>query len=320
MDPETLRRWYALMTRIRAFEDRVHQLVLEDRLEGYVHCYAGQEASGVGVITQLRSDDYLTSTYRNHGHAIARGVELRAIAAEIYGRAAGVCGGKGGSMHVADQHLGMIGGFGLVAAGLPVACGAALASAYQGLTRVAVAFFGDGAVHEGAFHEAMDLASLWKLPVIFVCENNLYAETTAVDYHLNTAHVVDLAQSYAMPGVVVDGMDVFAVAASAQTAIARARAGGGPTVLECLTYRYYGQYEGDSQMYKPPDEVAAYRKRDPVQLFRQRVTQAGWLSCEELDAIDAQARMEVDDAISFAEAAPFPDVGDMERDVYTGVE
>jgi TPP-dependent pyruvate/acetoin dehydrogenase alpha subunit len=222
-------------------------------------------------------------------------------------------------MHIADQHLGMIGGFGLVAAGLPVACGAALASSYQGLTRVAVAFFGDGAVHEGAFHEAMDLAGLWKLPVIFVCENNLYAETTAVDYHLNTPHVADLARSYAMPGQVVDGMDVFAVAEAAETAIARARAGHGPTLLECQTYRYYGQYEGDTQTYKPPDEIAAYRLRDPLLLFRRRVRQAGWLSVKDLDTIDAQVREEVDDAVRFAETAPFPDVSEIERDVYTGV-
>ncbi len=318
-DRATLIRWYTLMARIRIFEDRIHRLVEEDRLEGYVHCYAGEEASGVGVIAQLRPDDYLTSTYRNHGHAIARGVALRAVAAEIYGRAAGVCGGKGGSMHVADQSLGMIGGFGLVAAGLPVACGAALASAYLGRDRVVVAFFGDGAVHEGAFHEAMDLAGLWRLPVIFVCENNLYAETTAVDYHLNMPRIAEFARSYAMPGQTVDGMDIFAVAEAAQAAIARARAGGGPTLLECLTYRYYGQYEGDTQLYKPPDEVAAYRARDPLVLFRRRVTEAGRVAPADLDAIEAGIRTEVDDALRFAEAAPFPDVTELERGVYTEV-
>ncbi len=319
MDRETLLRWYALMARIRVFEDTVHRLVEDNRLEGYVHCYAGEEATGVGVIAQLRPDDYLTSTYRNHGHAIARGADLNAVAAEIYGKAAGVCGGKGGSMHVADQRLGMIGGFGLVAAGLPVACGAALASAYLGRDRVAVAFFGDGAVHEGAFHEALDLAALWKLPVVFVCENNLYAETTAVDYHLNVPRIAEFARSYAMTGQTVDGMDIFAVAEAAGTAIARARAGQGPTLLECMTYRYYGQYEGDTQLYKPPDEVAAYRARDPLVLFRARVTDAGWLAPPDLDAIDVRVRQEIDDALRFAEAAPFPDPSELTRGVYTEV-
>jgi TPP-dependent pyruvate/acetoin dehydrogenase alpha subunit len=317
MDRPTLMRWYTLMSRIRVFEDRIHQLVEEDRLEGYVHTYAGEEASGVGVIAQLRDDDYLTSTYRNHGHAIARGVDLRGIAAEIYGKAAGVCGGKGGSMHVADQRLGMIGGFGLVAAGLPVACGAALASQYLGRDRVAVAFFGDGAVHEGAFHEAMDLAALWKLPVVFVCENNLYAETTAVDYHLNVHRIAEFARSYAMPGHTVDGMDIFAVAEVARDAIARARAGRGPTLIENMTYRYYGQYEGDTQLYKPPDEVAAFRARDPLALFRQRVTAEGWLAAADLDAIDGEARGEVEVALRYAEAAPFPEVTTLTQGVYT---
>ncbi len=319
MERDTLLRWYTLMARIRVFEDTIHRFVEEDRLEGYVHCYAGEEATGVGVIAQLRSDDYLTSTYRNHGHAIARGVDLKAIAAEIYGKAAGVCGGKGGSMHVADQRLGMIGGFGLVAAGLPVACGAALASAYLGRDRVAVAFFGDGAVHEGAFHEAMDLAALWTLPVLFVCENNLYAETTAVDYHLNVPRIAEFSRSYGMPGHTVDGMDIFAVAEAAGTAIARARAGQGPTLLECLTYRYYGQYEGDTQTYKPPDEVAAYRARDPLGLFRKRVTDAGWLTPADLDIIHAGVRQEIDEALRFAEGAAFPDLSELTRGVYTEV-
>ena len=319
MDRESLLRWYELMARIRVFEDTIHRLVEDNRLEGYVHCYAGEEAVGVGVIAQLRADDYLTSTYRNHGHAIARGVDLKAVAAEIYGKAAGVCGGKGGSMHVADQRLGMIGGFGLVAAGLPVACGAALASAYLGRDRVAVAFFGDGAVHEGAFHEAMDLAALWTLPVVFVCENNMYAETTAVDYHLNVPRIADFGRSYAMPGVTVDGMDIFAVADAAGAALARARGGNGPTLLECLTYRYYGQYEGDTQLYKPLDEVAAYRARDPLVLFRSRVTERGWLAPPDLDAVDARMRREVDEALRFAEATPFPDASELTRGVYTEV-
>jgi len=317
MDAATLRHWYTLMARIRTFEDRVHALVEADRLEGYVHCYAGEEAVGVGVISNLREDDFLTSTYRNHGHAIARGVELRRIAAELFGKAQGVCKGKGGSMHIADQDRGMILGAGLVSAGVPIAAGAALACNLLGTDRVAVAFFGDGAVHEGAFHEGVGLASLWKLPVLFVCENNLYAETTAVEYHLNVPHIADLSCAYGIPGVTVDGMDIFAVDAAVRQALTRARSGGGPTLLECLTYRYYGQYEGDAQLYKPPEEVDFFRQRDPLRLFRQRVVREGWLTSSEIDAIEAQVGEEVEDALRFAESTPFPAVEELLTDVYT---
>jgi len=311
---ETSLALYGSMSRIRQFEDRVHADVIADRLEGYVHCYAGEEAVGVGVIAQLRPDDWLTSTYRNHGHAIARGVPLEAIAGELFGRATGVDGGKGGSMHVADQNLGMIGGMGIVAAGLPIAAGAAFASKYRGEDRVAIAFFGDGAVHQGAFHEALEFASLFGLPVLFVCENNLYAETTAVDYHLLTDSVAAMAANYRMPGVRVDGMDVFAVRDVAAEAIARARAGAGPTLVEAMTYRYYGQYEGDTQTYKPPREIADYRARDP--LLRFRATTSGRIDAGLLDEIDRQMATDVDAAFVAAEAAPWPDPTTLTADVY----
>jgi len=306
---------YGSMSRIRQFEDRVHADVIADRFEGYVHCYAGEEAVGVGVIAQLRPDDWLTSTYRNHGHAIARGVPLEAIAGELLGRATGVDGGKGGSMHVADQNLGMIGGMGIVAAGLPIAAGAAFAAKYRGEDRVAIAFFGDGAVHQGAFHEALEFASLFGLPVVFVCENNLYAETTAVDYHLLSDSVAAMAVNYRMPGVQVDGMDVFAVRDVAAEAIARARAGDGPTLVEAMTYRYYGQYEGDTQTYKPPREVAEHRARDP--LLRFRATTFGQVRASLLDEIDRQMAAEVEAAFVAAEAAPWPDPSALTADVYS---
>jgi TPP-dependent pyruvate/acetoin dehydrogenase alpha subunit len=306
---------YRLMSRIRQFEDRIHADVIEKRFEGYVHCYAGEEAVGVGVISQLRADDWLTSTYRNHGHAIARGVPLEAITGELMGRATGVTGGKGGSMHVADQNLGMIGGMGIVAAGLPIAAGAAFAAAYRGEDRVAVAFFGDGAVHQGAFHEALEFASLFRLPVIFVCENNLYAETTAVDYHLLTESVAAMAVNYRMPGVQVDGMDVFAVRNTAIEAIARARAGDGPTLVEAMTYRYYGQYEGDTQTYKPPAEVERYRADDPLIRFRKATD--GMIDEATLDAIDREMTAETEAALAAAERAPWPDPSAVTADVYT---
>lgn len=314
-DVDTSLALYRSMSRIRQFEDRVHEDVIADRFEGYVHCYAGEEAVGVGVIGQLRPDDWLTSTYRNHGHAIARGVPLEAIAGELLGRATGVDGGKGGSMHVADQNLGMIGGMGIVAAGLPIAAGAAFAAKYRGEDRVAVAFFGDGAVHQGAFHEALEFASLFGLPVVFVCENNLYAETTAVDYHLLTESVAAMAVNYRMPGVQVDGMDVFAVRDVAAEAIARARAGAGPTLIEAMTYRYYGQYEGDTQTYKPPREVAEQRGNDP--LLRFRATTSDQVPGGLLDQIDLQMTAEVDAAFVAAEAAPWPNPNTLTADVYS---
>lgn len=314
-DRDTALGFYRLMSRIRQFEDRIHAEVIAKRFEGYVHCYAGQEAVGVGVIAQLRSDDWLTSTYRNHGHAIARGVPLEAITGELMGRATGVTGGKGGSMHVADQNLGMIGGMGIVAAGLPIAAGAAFAAAYRGEDRVAVAFFGDGAVHQGAFHEALEFASLFRLPVIFVCENNLYAETTAVDYHLLTESVAAMSRNYRMPGVQVDGMDFFAVRDAAAEAIERARGGGGPTLLEAMTYRYYGQYEGDTQTYKPPAEVAQYRADDP--LLRFRASTEDVIDGAELDEIDRQMTAETESALAAAERAPWPDPSVLTADVYT---
>lgn len=305
---------YRSMSRIRRFEDRVHADVIADRFEGYVHCYAGEEAVAVGVISQLRSDDWLTSTYRNHGHAIARGVPLDAITGELLGRASGVNGGKGGSMHVADQHLGMIGGMGIVAAGLPIAAGAAFAAKYRGEDRVAVAFFGDGAVHQGAFHEALEFAALFQVPAVFVCENNLYAETTAVDYHLLTESVAAMARNYRMPGIRVDGMDVFAVRSVAADAIGRARAGDGPTLIEAMTYRYYGQYEGDTQTYKPPQEVTEQRAGDPLLRFRAGVAKGPDTGV--LDLIDRDAAAEVDAALVAAANAPWPAPEALTTDVY----
>lgn len=308
---------WRLMARIRWFEERVHGEVQEDRLEGYVHTYAGEEAVAVGVIPLLRDNDWITSTYRNHGHAIARGVPLEAIAGELLGRTTGVCGGKGGSMHVADQNLGMIGAMGIVAGGLPIATGAAFAARYREEDRVAVAFFGDGAVHQGAFHEAMTFASLFTCPVLFVCENNLYAETTAVDYHLVAGSVTAMASPYRIEAHRVDGMDVFAVRAAANEAIDRARRTGRPQLLEAMTYRYYGQYEGDTQTYKPPAEVAKYRALDPLSRFRALMAAEAGLPVDMLDQIELEVRDEVEGAFAAAAAAPWPDLEMVTADVYT---
>ena len=317
LDRETMLGLWERMVRIRAFETRVSEVAEAKEVEGYLHTYSGQEAVACGVIPLLREDDWFTSTYRNHGHAIARDIPLDAIAGEIYGKTTGVCGGKGGSMHVADQSRGMIGGMGIVAGGLPIATGAALASRYLGRDSVAVAFFGDGAVHQGAWHEALDFAALFGCPVVFVCENNLYAETTAVDYHLLAGSVAAMTAPYGIPSVQVDGMDVFAVREATQEAFARARNGDGPSLIEAMTYRYGGQYEGDTQTYKPPKEVAWWRTQDPLLRFRAAV--ADQLDTAELDSIETSVAAEVVAAFTAAQDAPWPDLSELTTDVYTPV-
>jgi TPP-dependent pyruvate/acetoin dehydrogenase alpha subunit len=308
---------WTLMCRIRHFEEVVHAWKADDRLEGYVHTYAGEEAVAAGIIPLLRPRDWLTSTYRNHGHAIARGVPLAAIAGELLGKATGVASGRGGSMHVADQNLRMIGAMGIVAAGLPIAAGAAFAGHYRGTDEVAVAFFGDGAVHQGAFHEALGFASLFRCPVLFVCENNLYAETTATDYHLLAGSIVAMAAPYRITSARVDGMDVVAVRAAAQDALEAVRATKRPFLLEAMTYRYYGQYEGDTQAYKPPEEQDFYRARDPLRIFRQRLVREHLVESRELDEIDSRVATEVDEAFAEASRAPWPAVESLSDGVYT---
>lgn len=318
LDEATLVDLWRRMVTIRRFEDRTSVEKLEhDSIPGYVHSYAGQEAVGVGVISVLRRGDVLTSTYRNHGHSIARGVPLDQMTAELHGRSTGVCGGVGGSMHAVDQDLGMLGGMGIVAGGLPIAAGAALAARLRGRDDLAVAFFGDGAVHQGAWHESMTFASLFRCPVLFVCENNLYAETTAVDYHLVAGSVTAMAEPYGIHAERVDGNDVLAVRAAADRLIAQVRATGEPSLLEAMTYRHGGQYEGDSQTYKPPDEVARWRARDPLTVFRDRVVGDGLLTVDQLDAADAAAVEQVEAAYDAALDAPWPDADAVLATVYT---
>ena len=317
VDKDTLIDLWARMVRIRHFEDRVAIIAANNEADGFLHTYSGQEAVACGVIPLLREDDWFTSTYRNHGHAIARNISLEGIAGEVYGKANGVCLGKAGSMHVADQDRGMIGGMGIVAGGLPIATGVALAAKYQGRDAVSVAFFGDGAVHQGTWHESLDFAALFECPVIFVCENNLYAESTYIDYHLNAESIAAMATPYGIPAVQVDGMDVFEVREAMEEAIARGRSGGGPSLIEAMTYRYGGQYEGDNQLYKPAKEVAWWREQDPLLRFRASVE--GTLDAAELDAIDEEVAAEVTAAFDVAIAAPWPDASELTTDVYAPI-
>ena len=310
---------YRSMATMRTFDAVVAEMAAAKRIPGYAHTYTGSEAIAAGVCAALRRSDYIASTYRNHGHAIGKGVSLEAMAAELHGRRTGTAKGKGGSMHISDFGVGMLGAYGIVAAGMPIALGAALSMQMQGKDEVAVAFFGDGAVHQGVFHEAMGLAKLWGAPVLMVCENNQYAEATALDYHLNVDTVADMACAYGLPSVRADGMDVVAVYQATWDAVKRARDGGGATLLEFTSYRFSGQFEGDQQTYQPPEEVAAWWAREPLTTFAEKAAERG-LDRDRLDAIQVEVQAEVDAAFAAGEAAPWPDPSEIVDDVYVSYE
>jgi len=317
IDRDTLMKLYTTMVTIRNFEERGIPETGQRGMSASLHSSAGQEAVPTGICAHLTEDDYLASTHRGHGHCIAKGVDPKLMMAELFGRTTGSNKGKGGSMHIADMSKGMLGTNGVVAASIPLAVGAALTSKLKGLGRVAVAFFGDGGANQGVLHESMNLASVWKLPVIFCCENNQYAESTSVEYALSTAHVADRAAGYNMPGIHVDGMDVFAVYDAAEQAVARARAGEGPTLLECLTYRFYGHTVFDNPLnYRTKEEEDYWRARDPIKLFRESVIPQGDVNAEELDQIDREVEQIMEDAIKFADESPLPEPSELYEDVY----
>ncbi|MBI8693902.1 thiamine pyrophosphate-dependent dehydrogenase E1 component subunit alpha [Pseudomonas aeruginosa] len=308
---------YRVMRTIRAFEERLHVEFATGEIPGFVHLYAGEEASAAGVMAHLRDDDCIASTHRGHGHCIAKGVDVHGMMAEIYGKKTGVCQGKGGSMHIADLEKAMLGATVIVGAGAPRAAGAALAAKLKGSDAVAVAFFGDGGSNEGAVFEAMNLAAVWNLPCLFVAENNGYAEATAANWSVACDHIADRAAGFGMPGVTVDGFDFFAVHEAAGAAIERARAGEGPSLIEVKLTRYYGHFEGDAQTYRDPDEVKHYREtRDCLKQFRERTCHAGLLSASDLDAIDAEVEARIEDAVQRAKNDPKPEPDDLLRDVY----
>jgi len=264
----------------------------------------------------LTDDDFITSTHRGHGHCIAKGVDMNGMMAELYGKATGSCKGKGGSMHIADVDKGMLGANGIVGGGAPLAAGAGLTAKYNGKSQVAISFFGDGASNQGALHEAMNLSSIWKLPVVFVCENNGYAEATPSQYSVSVADVSARASSYNMPGFTVDGQDVLAVYEAAGEAIARARRGEGPSLVECKTYRYFGHYSGDPGGYRTEEEINEAKRRDCILGLRTRLIERETATAAELDAIDAQAKQAVRDADEFAKSSPDPGLDTVLTDVY----
>jgi TPP-dependent pyruvate/acetoin dehydrogenase alpha subunit len=308
---------YRTMRTIRGFEQTLNELSQAGRVPGFLHLYAGEEAVAAGVSAHLGEADWVTSTHRGHGHAIAKGVELDRMMAEIFGKRDGVCRGKGGSMHIADVERGMLGANGIVAGGIPLATGAALSAKVRKTGGVAVSFFGDGATNEGSFHESLNLAAILRLPAVFVVENNGYGEATPVEYHVAVRDLAVRAGAYGIPGVVADGMDFFDVHAKAAEAIARARRGDGPTLLECKTYRYFGHYVGDPLTYRTKDELERVRaERDPLDLFERRVVAERAVPTADLRRIDDEVAAAVAAAVRFAETSPLPAPGDLETDVY----
>jgi pyruvate dehydrogenase E1 component alpha subunit len=308
---------YRTMRTIREFEERVHTEFATGGIPGFVHLYAGEEASATGVCMQLGDEDYIASTHRGHGHCIAKGVDPVEMMAEIYGKVTGSCRGKGGSMHIADLSKGMMGANGIVGGGGPLICGAALAAKYKKKGGVGICFFGDGASNQGTIFEAMNLAAVWNLPAIFVAENNGYAESTASAWSVACDNIADRASAFGMPGVIVDGFDFFAVHEAAAEAVRRARDGGGPTLIEAKFMRYFGHFEGDAQTYRAVDEVQKLRQeKDCLLRFRKRVTSSGEVPAAELDAIDKDVLALIERAVAQAKADPKPTAADLLTDVY----
>lgn len=316
---EVLRDIYTRMVRIRTFEEEAGKLMESGKIPGALHLYVGEEAVAAGVMVHLSDEDQITSTHRGHGHLVAKGGDLARMYAELFGKADGYCKGKGGSMHISDLDKGMLGANGIVGAGPPIAIGAAFSNKYRGTDRVTICFFGDGASNEGTFHESANMAALYRLPVVFVCENNGFGEFTRQERHQAIRDVADRASGYGMPGVVVDGMDAIAVYETAGEAIARARRGEGPTLVEAKTYRYFDHVgvRGMGVVYRDDEEVLEWRKRDPIDLLAAKLEEMGVMTADEMSQLKERVLFEVREAIAFAEAAPEPTPDQLLEDVYT---
>lgn len=309
------------MVRIRLFEEAAGRLAESNRLPGFLHLYVGEEAVAAGVCGALNDDDHITSTHRGHGHLVAKGGDFNRMMAELMGKATGYCKGKGGSMHISDTSLGMLGANGIVGAGSPIAVGAAFANRYRGRGQVAVAFFGDGSTNIGAFHEAANMACALHLPIVFACENNEYGEFTPRDKTMAITDIVDRAAGYGMPGVIVDGMDVIAVHEAAVEAVERARSGGGPSLIEAKTYRFYNHHgvQNLGLKYRSDDEVAMWKQRDPIFTLEDRMIENKAATRDRFDAIWDELRADIDTAIAFADESPYPTPDQIMVGVYTSM-
>ena len=316
MDRERAGHIYSTMARIRAFEFRALKLFEENKLRGSVHLYIGEEAVASTVCSRLTNDDYITSTHRGHGHCIAKGARLDLAMAELMGKATGYCKGRSGSMHIADFTQGNLGANAIVGGGIPIAVGAALSAKMQKQDRVAVSFFGDGASNEGTFHESLNLAGVWKLPIIFVCENNGYGISVHTWQSTSVENISERAKGYDMPGETVDGNDVEAIDAAFERALRRAKAGEGPSLIECKTYRWMGHWTGDPQTYRTREEVETWKQKDPMKRWRERLLSDGLYAEAELDAMLKAADEEVEAATQFALNSPNPDPAHVLDDVF----
>ena len=314
--PTVLLELYRTMLLIRRFEERVYFLFLEGEIPGTLHQYQGQEAVAVGVCDVLRPDDWITSTHRPHGHALAKGVSPRAAMAELYGKETGCCRGRGGSMHLGDPDVGMLPAIAIVGGGNTVVTGLGLAFMLRRSDQVAVCFFGDGATNEGAFHEGLNFAAVQGLPVVFVCENNGYGASTPWEQVSLVPSVAARADAYGVPGHTVDGMDVLAVRAATEKAVAAARSGKGPTLLECLTYRFVGHSRSDARGYRSSEEEAEWQQRDPIERLRQQLLESGAADEGEIDEVSLEVDAVIDDAVEFARASPDPDPAELLGEAY----
>ena len=315
IEKEKINWIYKKLFTIRYFEERIKKIAKEKTVPGYLHTCIGSEAICVGVMAALEKDDWISSTYRNHGHAIAKDCNLNEITSEIYGRSSGVCKGRGGSMHISDFDRGMLGSFGIVAAGPPVVLGAALQEKINKGKKMSASFFGDGAIHNGAFHEAAGLAQLWKIPMLFICENNGYAEATATDWHLNTKELSDITKAYNMKAYQGDGNDVFEVYKITKNAILESKKNEIPIFLEFKNYRFSGQYEGDTQLYQPKEELENAKKNDPIKIAKENATNYE-LDISEIAKIQNEALAEVNNAFTYADTQPWPKPEDALEEVY----
>ncbi len=317
MDRTALMSAYKTMKTIREFEERINVEFTTGEIPGFVHLYAGQEAVATGVCAHLSDNDYIGSTHRGHGHSIAKGCDVKAMMKEIYGKRDGLCGGKGGSMHIADLKKGMLGANAIVGGSPPLAIGAALSAKTRGTNFIAIAFVGDGASNQGTTFEALNMAVVLKLPCVFVFENNGYGEGTGVDYHCGSKDIAGRAGAMGMPAVTIDGSDFFAVHAAAGEAIARARSGGGPSAIEAQVMRFYGHFVGDPQVYRSPKELESIRSsRDCLKIFREKASVKGAIAAADFDAADAEVARLIEEAVQEAKKAPFPNVEDLLTDVY----
>jgi len=303
---EKLVQMYRGMLRIRHFENRVKDLFAAGEMPGFVHLYLGEEAVAVGACSALKDDDYITSTHRGHGHILAKGGEMKYMMAELYGKATGYNKGKGGSMHIAWPKLGILGANGIVSGGIPIATGAAFSSKYRKSGQIAVCFFGDGAASEGTFHEAVNIASAFDLPVVYVCENNLYGVGTRQRDVRNIEDIADRGAAYGIPGLIVDGNNVIAVYEAVFEAVKRARNGEGPSLLECKTYRWRTHFEGEPDTYRPPEEVKAWLKREPIAPYRKELIEQGVIDETKAEQIEKEVQKELEEAVEFARTSPLP--------------